>query len=1519
MSAYRSTQLLAWLLSFLILVTPTLQVMAAGGSPGTGVGDDSYAKYVDWGAGFNDSAAAGQAFGDNQLPDPSSLFGAGEGGQGYTIFPDSEDPMQVTPGDLFGSEGHGSKQELKDLWGDDRGIDDKIGATQKRLDKANTWTGKAYRTLLTAKDRLHPDMTDDSVFDTSKDIMNKLFQGDGEFSACDVTHELTEGSDQSRIHDYKLCTSVEDKVTGHSTITHPYTTSVIEHESGPVNVQTCGEDCLLVWLGRVGDNYWSGHCAIFEHNLTVRVINPDAIINGIIDRAKWDDYMQIWLGGKKVWSGPHGNSFPPETGGACELSTSWDQNPNTDITQSLKGAKPGSIVSFKIRVSVTGKGEGYARLRVGYDHRQALSNDVWEISDRAQQQIEAIESGFASGTYTCTKMPKVNSEGVAIIDGNRFKEDQFKPSPIPGISPFCQEVEVRANLDFNQGDMQCFIDANGVKRCPTNEGGNPNSCTQYENDSSCVFVDSECLDGAKDRNGVCYAYTGRYDCGEIVNIPTAELETQYSCPGGIRCKGGDCIDFDLETNNDFGRTAALLQAADYMAMDMSCPGGTDDDQSMQTCKVFSGEATECKVAVGGIQDCCDVPVEVSLAEYITMMQAMRKLSGFVIGEGAALHGAWTQITKPITDAWSSVTNYFSSSLDANSASTPLRKIGLDQLKQAAMKKTAEFMVNNFGMDAASLFFEGSSEGGLESALSKGLDIQLGGAIGSMLSMAMTAYAIYSFAKLAIQMIWKCTEDEYQLRMKRELKSAHYIGSYCNTKVLGICIEQRRAFCTFASPLSRILQEQIRAQMHIGWGSAKHPSCQGITIAQMQQVDWNQVDLSEWLAILSSTGHMPSINDAAKDYALDQLTGSIPTLDVDIPGAGPREDVATRNQQRMGGGEDADAIDCSLEDNADERKCKMLSRNEDLRQHFWGSEGDLAIGDENFVCKPGHALFVYTGAPVTFDVPANCNDMRIEVEGGDSGFAGNIPVNAGQHVSTIEALKPTDSLVVYAGSGGGVDAYWDEYEQKQMYRGLAGGDSWVKMASGEAVLDAAGGKSTPLVHDYAPPYYQGQTGWVRISWGETAQPAPEPPDAVELDIEEAVDPTPCVSGYRLFEYTGSTQSFHIPINCIWLDIVAEGGDSGGASNIGSIPGQHVADYVNVTPGNTLAIDVGAGGGIKSYWDADADDAAYVGQAGGNTIVRRDDNSMLVGAGGAPRTDIQRQRGSDYFRGQSGWVLIGYGPNPGTPPALPTQTSIPSPDKPEPPCDAGSQTFRSNASFTMPRGCHRLEVEMAGAGGGGGGAGSTGSNGGAGAWVTGHLNTNGGHQLSILVGQGGGTHGSSRATNGYGGGRSALLNTNGSPVAVAGGGGGGSARYDGGAAGKNGASGGAPSCTRHAGSGKNSYSYHIGSAAGGGTQSAGGAAGVSGIGRSTGGKYGGTTCSGRAGQAGGRRVGGTSSNGGGGGDGYYGGGSGGSGGAGGGGSSYIGGLSGARASAGGGIGGMSFSRGQDGWVKLKWSKR
>ncbi len=169
------------------------------------------------------------------------------------------------------------------------------------------------------------------------------------------------------------------------------------------------------------------------------------------------------------------------------------------------------------------------------------------------------------------------------------------------------------------------------------------------------------------------------------------------------------------------------------------------------------------------------------------------------------------------------------------------------------------------------------------------------AAGQALMYVYYAYLAYVVFNLLVNVIYECEEEELDLAMKRELLSTHKIGSYCKTEVLGACIEKRQSYCVFDSPLSRIMMEQIYAQsqMNLNWGTAKKPNCTGVGIQDLDKVDWDKVNLDEWIGILISTGNytdMVNVN-------IDSLTGKGSNLNTQQGGT-DRNNVLEANRERM---------------------------------------------------------------------------------------------------------------------------------------------------------------------------------------------------------------------------------------------------------------------------------------------------------------------------------------------------------------------------------------------------------------------------------------------------------------------------------------------------------------------------------------------------------------------------------------------------------------------------------------------
>jgi len=109
----------------------------------------------------------------------------------------------------------------------------------------------------------------------------------------------------------------------------------------------------------------------------------------------------------------------------------------------------------------------------------------------------------------------------------------------------------------------------------------------------------------------------------------------------------------------------------------------------------------------------------------------------------------------------------------------------------------------------------------------------------------------------VMSMMSCSEDEGKLSMKEGARLCRSIGTWCSQciRVLGkcvSCIEHTTSKCCFNSKLARILNEQGRAQLGIGWGSAQSPSCSGFTVAQLQALDFSRMDLTEFYASIVPT-------------------------------------------------------------------------------------------------------------------------------------------------------------------------------------------------------------------------------------------------------------------------------------------------------------------------------------------------------------------------------------------------------------------------------------------------------------------------------------------------------------------------------------------------------------------------------------------------------------------------------------------------------------------------------------------
>ena len=116
---------------------------------------------------------------------------------------------------------------------------------------------------------------------------------------------------------------------------------------------------------------------------------------------------------------------------------------------------------------------------------------------------------------------------------------------------------------------------------------------------------------------------------------------------------------------------------------------------------------------------------------------------------------------------------------------------------------------------------------------------------------------------------ECSENELALMDRVAAKAAIYVGTYCSRRVLGVCLQRRRSYCTFNSQLAMVFQKEIRRLAGADWGSARHPNCAGLRLDEMESIDWDRIDLSEAFEDMMNDANVPT-SEMVTDYLRDRL-------------------------------------------------------------------------------------------------------------------------------------------------------------------------------------------------------------------------------------------------------------------------------------------------------------------------------------------------------------------------------------------------------------------------------------------------------------------------------------------------------------------------------------------------------------------------------------------------------------------------------------------------------------------------
>lgn len=360
---------------------------------------------------------------------------------------------------------------------------------------------------------------------------------------------------------------------------------IVSFDSGTGGLYEIDSDTLRIILGEVGDNYWTGQCSYKSLQTRFFVHRPDRIRSARLKRAKFDDWMQVHVvqGGQyqHVWNGPYGTwkSASGNVPGDCELETNWDQNLNVDFENTL--AEEGPVV-FKVRVQVSGDGEGYVLGDIDLDTSCTIkpdtfadtcsayqSNDKCSLVEETVDGVTTFRNGYATGL-----VPLPINAGTYC--GSSQTRDWMKKERV-------YRCESNYEYDFEAGfDRMEYVKSNSTvdqwkDRATNYDSGrvtyNSGSFTQFNglDAQACTMT----CKTRKERPMNDMTLSGT--TGSEHNTPVTYDFFYHQCTGASfnTCPSGpgEEVVKDCQCLNEFSESTAIMQSLRLAGQDMICTSG----------------------------------------------------------------------------------------------------------------------------------------------------------------------------------------------------------------------------------------------------------------------------------------------------------------------------------------------------------------------------------------------------------------------------------------------------------------------------------------------------------------------------------------------------------------------------------------------------------------------------------------------------------------------------------------------------------------------------------------------------------------------------------------------------------------------------------------------------------------------------------------------------------------------------------------------------------------------------------
>lgn len=808
---------------------------------------------------------------------------------------------------------HQTSFEGKETYGDEDALFQVGRDTHGKLKSAGTKTGESisYKTVTGfARKGINTEVPEQILQPGFSAVEHANSNESDFFSSCSTTTTTEQGSLYRPEEVIETCSQPAADNMFYCELEREFRVPVVIEAEG---VRSCGPGCYAIVFD---ERYKAGtHCDLREMSRSFMLnLAPGMELESVKVAGLLNDHMRLTVNNttmySRVWNKDGVDlALPPTGAGAPKCDAlgggAW-QTINRDISGQFDTMfqERKSVVDDTEQMFVELDFQAAIRHEGGYDIEvQFQFNDLSGLGfgdiihqkpagcfDRVSPQVKnnggwdgLRAMGFNEDTFPASQC-RFNSYEM-LEEGARGFPDEFLDLMIP-LHPGDEGwVNWHTNLKgytcdpFNGGEY-CVVGADGQEQCYYWDDirNQENQCQVHEEDERCSETARECVEGWTDEEtGICYLEEVEFTCDYGNDVAYEYTTTSSSCDGMIPCSGGDCSFGEDERNENFNQAMVMGNVMEHMKSDSSCEDPTDPS----TCRIFEGEYEYCGWEVSGVSgvNCCEKPEGVSFLEYFKMSQMMLKFGNmatdglFETTANGITQGAWETISQPIgsaaTAVWDSLYEPFTSAVETavgnitglvtDEAGRKFAENFGGGIMGAVQQQISQFIYDLFPELGKLLFSTTTNAGGqvVVNGMSEGMT-QFTNFLGNV----MMVYMAYQIIKLALTMIAACDENEQDVGLKIEMRQCFMIrDKYCHKSApWGGCLIRRRDHCCYSSMLSRIIMEQAAPMLN-----KDMTQCDGLTPDELSQLDFSQIDLSEWIATLYEADMVP-------DGSEEELTG-----------------------------------------------------------------------------------------------------------------------------------------------------------------------------------------------------------------------------------------------------------------------------------------------------------------------------------------------------------------------------------------------------------------------------------------------------------------------------------------------------------------------------------------------------------------------------------------------------------------------------------------------------------------------